>query len=52
MVRAFSPDGWAALHLNFNNSAKDDAGKTPLATALEYKRTEAANFLRAHGAVE
>jgi ankyrin repeat protein len=33
-------------------NAKDDNGKTPLATALEYKRDEVAAFLRNHGGKE
>jgi ankyrin repeat protein len=134
LIRAFSPDGWTALHLNFNNlemakmlidaganldvnsrnqlnatplqgaaagnwidlaklylsnganvncrseeggtplheaagngfldfarllldhkadvNARDDKGKTPLTVALEFKQSEVAAFLRAHGGLQ
>ncbi len=32
-----------------NIKAKDDNGKTPLTTALEFERDEVAAFLRKHG---
>jgi ankyrin repeat protein len=35
-----------------NIKAKDDNGKTPLATALEYERDEVAAFLRKYGGKE